>query len=364
MKKTVLVVTDGDARVATTWSGVPSNFVAEAERQGAHCICVNIAKHLPSRILSILFNRIVRRIFMRGQMVSFEQTRLSMWLRNHWVRGLVKRFKSVDYVVVFSFWFDSREIGCPCILIHDWTSGYAQKVCWHKERLGYWEERFESLALNMMRSSHKVVSLYPKVIEYLKDKGVVNSEFICNPIPQYEITRRDSKSVNRKSVLCVGGQYYRENVETVLNAVEILGDRDISVDVVGLDGTGFTTSVNVKWHGYLNKSIPEHAKIYNELFARAGIFVNVRSGWGGGTSVAEALSKGVPVIVGDYPDIVGQYGDAKFGAYCETKNPVALAKELRRIFSISNDVYSACSRAAVEVTRGCTFERFVKGVFL
>ena len=69
---------------------------------------------------------------------------------------------------------------------------------------------------------------------------------------------------------------------------------------------------------------------------------------------------GLPVICGNYADIVALYGEeARFGAYCEPGNVQMLTEKLRWLLSRKGSEYVEMCHAAHDLVKNDTYRRLV-----
>ncbi len=318
------------------------------------------------KVPRILFNRIVRKIWRPWRWVAFETTGLGIALQSRWLQSVVRKHPECDKVLVFSYCVDAKGIDKPVILIHDWTNGYLQQL-FHCRPMTAAEKAGDARQFAAMRSAAKVVSLYPNAAEYMRAAVGDKVKFYCNPINTDEVPDVEASiagGLHSKHILLVGGSTYQSNVECVVKAANLIGDPEIVIDVVGVFSSKTQPSgYRVNFHGYLNKAIPEQKETYDRLFRDARCFVNVRKGWGGGSSVAEALYRGVPIIVGNYADIVGLYGDdGVFGYYCDQEDVTFLKAKLENMLALSPQCYRIMSEAAHNAALGSSYVDFVGNV--
>ena len=354
----------GNAEEIGCWSGVPYLFISALRCQGHQCVCGDM-NYIPGhRWVRIFFNRVVRRLFMRKSRVAFAYTRLSTWWVGQWAKRQIRRVGDVDGFICFDFSCDCSSLGVPSVLIHDWPSAYwldgAGRPMTASERRGL------SRQLEAMRSATQAVTLYPKVYEYLIGRhALTNARFYGNPTnvdnPFTDVDAVLSTRCQSNRILCIGCDYYRSSVDTVIKAVAQSGRSDWCVDVIGLKAVDNPHGVNVRCYGYLNRADSEQAAEYWRLVAGARCLVNVRKGWGGGTSVAEVMYGYLPVIVGDYPDIMSLYDNPpSFGYYVSQEDVLALRRALEDIFSLPERKYRAMCVAAHDVTAPYTYDYIVK----
>lgn len=361
----ILLVATGVLRNPLTWSGVPLRLLEEFERVGYEVVYADMSRVPYIKLPRILFNRVIRRVVKKWRTITFETTRLGLALQSFWFRRLAARHADVERIVACSFCLDAGGIAQPVTLVQDWPNGYMQQMFARREMTA--EERAgDERQFVAMKAARDIVSLYPLGARYLREHGLAQARFICNPINVRGLEKfRLGDGSGSRHVLLVGGESYQENVDCTIRALNRLGDSSIVLDVVGVTSSPVeSTAATVRFYGYLDRSNSSQLATYNALYDQARCVVNVRGGWGGGSSIAEALYRGKPIVVGDYAEIKALYGveSGRFGYYCRQVDEVDLAEKLRLMFSLDEKRYLQMCRAAYETAKNDTFERFVKGL--
>ena len=366
----VLLASYGDPASSRTWSGVPSMIRKELISQGHRVVCGNLNSSITRRILEVVFNRFVRKVVRRFKRIPFSATRVGLWLSNKWLKRELKSRQEVDLGIATEFAVDCSGVTKKCVLLHDWTFGYSILRS-PGETLTSKESDVESRLIKVMEQAELVVSLYPCARKYIADRcdrsgGVV---FVCNPVnafplDEHEVSARMKYGSTSKRVLVIGDAAYKENVLSVVSAVEELKECDVVVDVIGCMIPNLATRFcKVVFHGYLDKSDERQYGIYRRLFLGARCLVNIRKAWGGGSSVAEALSCYLPVIIGRYPDIVALYGSKCKGVlYNEPGDVKELTANIERMLRIGAEEYCAMCKEVNALVRNDTYNRLVRAV--
>lgn len=358
----ILLVASGNPESAGTWSGVPCRVVSELRRQGHCVVCGDFSNVWWIKPWRVAYNRCLCKYFRIFKCKSFMATRVGILLNSIWLKRELRRSKDIDLVVAMSFYFDGKNLGKPLVLVHDWTIGYLRAL-FGDRKIQTEDVEIDAPAFNAMHYARKVVALYPKSAEYMKSYVGERVSYICNPInvdTPADMGARIDAARGSRHILVVGGSVYRRNVETVLMAADRLGISDVVVDVVGCSDVSYKpVNATVRFHGYLDKAKPKDGQLYDSLFTVARCFVNVRRGWCGGSSVAEALYRGVPVVVSSNPEIECLYGGCPAVSLVEPENVAALAERLKVLFSMGRSEYEAICRAAHERTKNDTYGNFV-----
>lgn len=363
----IVVISEGDPELSSTWSGVPRRLVCELRRRGHEIVPLDYKSVWWATPFRVLFNRVIKNKVKGWGWHMFNSTRFGIRLYSYWLRGKIARAGKVDLIIAMSYYFDFTKvkITAPVIMIHDFTNGYLRAL------FGRFEPRKEEICydracFDAMKSATRAVSLYAKSYEYIKEHIGEKALYICNPVncdDVVDVEARANKALKGRHILCVGNSTYQRSVETVIKAANFLkaqsGINDIVIDVVGLySAAAIPDGVTVNFHGYLNQSNPEQKKKYKLHFEEARCFVNVRRGWCGGSSIAEALYRGVPVIVSDIPEIRRELGSSEAVVYSKPEDEVELAQRLKMLFDNEAGYRDVCNQAHETMSRS-TYARFV-----
>ena len=374
MLKIALIAVGNPCR-STTWSGVPNNLFRELERNGYEVYPLDISADFMWHWCGVAFNRVLRKIYKPWHRVHFCNTKFALWLSRRWLKREIDRVGGVDMVFSTSFSVDLREAGVPAVMLHDWTEGYGILRS-GTPFLNRCEKQSEQNQLDLIVTCDLVVVLYPRSRKYLAETcgGCYDKiKYFCNPVNALPLTE---ELLNERMAICsaasrevhllvVGGAWYQQNVEYVIQAADRLSDDNIVVDVVGRNSAVSKPShCKVVFHGYLNKDKEGDRQKYDALFVGAKCLVNIRLGWGAGSSAAEAMYKYVPVIIGKYPDIEAMYGEAegRFGLYCTPGDVDDLVVQLRKLLSMSPVEYTRLCQSAHEITKNDTYENLVSSI--
>lgn len=358
----ILLVASGNPESARTWSGVPCRVVSELRRQGHCVVCGDFSNVWWIKPWRVAYNRFLCKYFRFFKCKSFMAISFGILLNSIWLKRELRRSKDIDLVVAMSFYFNGKNLGKPLVLVHDWTIGYLRTL-FGDRKIQPEDVEIDAPAFAAMRHAQKVVALYPKSAEYLRRHVGGHVGYICNPInidAPVDMDARIAASRASRHILVVGGAVYRSSVETVLMAADKLCIPDVVVDVVGCSNVSYKPqNATVEFHGYLDKANHKDGQLYDSLFTAARCFVNVRKGWCGGSSVAEALYRGVPVVVSRNPEIECLYGDCAAVSLVEPENVAALTEKLKDLFLSGNVEYEARCRAAHDSTVDDTYANFV-----
>lgn len=372
----IALVAIGDPTSPLTWSGVPYNLLNELRRQGHDVMPLDISADFIWHWCGVAFNRILTRIYHPWRRLQFCNTKFAMRLSRRWLKRELSKIGKVDIVFSASLSIDLSDAPCAKIMLHDWIGGYGVSD-FGTTPLSQNEKRAEENQIHLVKACDLVALLYPKSREYLVERcgrEYANKiQYICNPVASSKPTEdyvrkrllRSSSNDRNVHLLVVGGPWYQENVEYVIQAADSLQAPNITVDVVGRSSAKTQPKYcKVVFHGYLSKDSEDDYRLYESLFLGAKCLINIKRGWGGGSSIAEAMYKYVPVIIGRYGDIEAMYGEAtgRFGFYCTPGDVNELADKLQLLLSMSSSEYVNLCKFAHEIVQNDTYEHLVKSI--
>lgn len=359
----VFFVVNGDANSTKPWSGVPNRLLKEMMALGHEVVNFDLSEVWYVKWPRILFNRVIRYIVRPWVNIPYETTALCIKTVNFCLRHNVP--KDVDVVLATSFCIDCTGLGKRCILFHDWTVGYA-RCRLHGHPLSRAEEKAECNQIRALATADKVVTLYPQVLAYLKDsRGLKNAQYICNPINVVGSLDREERKVQSKTsrhFLTIGGNFYRDNIEYVIQAADALEDTSVEVDVIGRTSAETQPKYcKVNFWGFLDRANPEQCRKYYEITAQARALVNIKKGWGGASTISESMYWGIPVVIAPYPEIQAMYGDvARYGFACEAGNVSKLTVRMREMLDMDAPRYEALCADAYGIVKNDTYDQFMK----
>ena len=369
----VVLVSVGDPRTSRAWSGVPQRLFLELNRRGCEVLPLDISSDFWWHWCGVVFNRIFRRVYRPWHRVSFCNTKFGLYLSGRFLRKSLANKGLHELIFCTTFSINCAAVETPCVLLHDWTEGYA--ILRTGSSLNSCELQSENNQIGVIKASQMSIAIYPESEKYIK--GLLGEDYqqkidyVCNPINADALTAewvkdRLQKGINSKRILVVGGFWYQRNVECVIKAADSLGRKDIIVDVIGRSSAETQPKYcRVNFYGYLDKDDAEQKSLYMTLFKEARCLVNIRKNWGGGSSVAEAMYDYLPIIVGRYPEIVSMYGedDSRFGMYCGEEDIHALADKLRAMLDMDSESYREVCVSAHNLVANDTYERLLTEIF-
>jgi len=362
----LLVIFDSDPELMSSWSGVPCHFLRAARTTGHICVSAYCDDVLWIKIPRVIYNRIWRQLFHKNECVQFGHGWLGMKLMSLWLRRQVARTKP-EAVIAFSYEYNATGITVPVVLIHDWFNGKA-KAEKTPELLTWGERRQLAIQVACVKASTFSVSLYPSACDWMKTLCGDKMRYFGNPVnvdfePDADEWTRER--ISSRHILCIGGNYYRENVETVIKAVGLLREKnrdlakDIEIDVIGVKDVPHPADIKVNFYGYLDKNDAAQGETYRALLRKARCVVNVRTGWGGGSSIVEAMYCYCPVIIGDYPDMVAAYGkEESFGRYCAQGDSIDCSRVIAELMMLNEEYVGMC-RSAHQIQAQMTYPQFI-----
>ncbi len=103
MVREISVFSIGDAKKASTWSGIPFFYIKELKRRGIVVHCINIA---PNRYLRWIYNHLFLRYYRRRHPdteYDYFRSRLNRMLTNIKVYYYQKRFNSSEMDLMLTY---------------------------------------------------------------------------------------------------------------------------------------------------------------------------------------------------------------------------------------------------------------------
>lgn len=307
----------------------------------------------------------------RGGQLYF--SRLHRFIRNHFdnvipaeLTPIPEKLKNPLMNLVASFWKVRDKK--PRLIILDISSGIRNllAVWWIKvlkrkvllvvqeQRLNY---RIKSKVLiwfvrqaeaYLVRNSDLIIVNSKYTADLVKQKGARSDTpvIIARPgmenVAGVETDRVLGKDIQDGTIrlLFVGKCVWHKGIKYMVEAVELLGDLDLKLDIVGSfekddpycnDIVRYISEKclenKVKFHGFIDKNN------VIEMFKNASIYVHPSLMEGYGMSLAEAMSYGLPIVTttaGAIPELIE---DGINGYLVEQRNSPALAEAIRKLSS-------------------------------
>lgn len=364
----IVLAANGPVKSPKTWSNVPTCLYNALVEHQIQVVAVNLA---PSRFLKALYLlwTLPRRLSHPGSTYDYFRSalhRIHVRLR----LGLVALIlpTTVPFFVL-SFSFPVKTNRRRVCLISDWT--YEHYITSH---LGRQPDALEIKAIDAERRALQQadlsVSIFPAVAARLaRSIPAANVHYLGHGVNR--LTTESASNPQRQAcrrILFVGGQRYATALKHLLDAFHVLATESplsLALDVIGFDQATLAkmgAGRGVNGYGYLNKSNPDHARMYAHVFSQATVFVNVSPAWFGYSSMLEALSCGIPAIVSPNDELKLMFGEApsfiESLAYEPTSQGVlCLAKAIANL--VKHPDYVLISQTAVNAVASITWGNFV-----
>ena len=366
MIKEVIFFTPGDPNDVSLWSNVPYLYGRELERRG---IAVHKVNFLPFPIIKKVFNRVAHvfyRVFNTDYKRGFEQSNIARILATRIIKRTIRQYPNADCCIFMGCGYANYWSGMPTIIF---AESYIEKLIrvTYKREPSFLEKPVVKQHNDAFRHAAFISILFPRDLDYIKQvvptanikyKGsnLINSCY--NQEVNESIIATKQKS---KKLLFIGGAHYLEGANMLLRAFEILRrqDPEYELHIIGLEANQLDKpGEGVHCHGYLNKSNPEHYKLYYELMLSAKVFVNPTPFWGSYSSCIEAMFYYTPCVVHPYDQFVMEFGEQlNFGEYNTDFTPQGVADSLLKVLNAAN--YAQMAGNAHERVKDYSYESYV-----
>lgn len=369
MKETIIVFSDGDSTLLSTWSNVPYMMTTTLEKLGYEVVRGNIRRHEHIRYL---YDVCFRYFILRGSSYDYGRSFLCHFLTRRYMKKVIKNAqkqgKNIKCCITMAFGFGTKQIAnVPCVLFGDWCYEYYLKK--FREREPDWLEKRELVRENSeIEKADYVIALFPYVCDWMKERYINrNILYLGNVINAVEEPQKEDLKIKRQSnvLLFIGRAAYIESAIELIKAADMLNQEghNYVVHIVGLtesDFTGLELKQYVKCYGYLSKDNDEQRELYYTLIRQANICINTTPKWAAMSSVLEEMYFYNPIITVPNDNFVEMFGEEiSFGRYVEHNAAELIAQAIREIDS-DEVVYDKMCCAAHEAVDGFTWEEYVK----
>ncbi len=364
MKPDFIVFSQGDSREPSTWSNVPFFFTRTLEHRGYRVHHVNIG---PPRFFQLLFDvpwRTCCRLVGRQTRFTFVRSRVHRHFVEAKIRRVLARFPD-GYSVFMTFSFGAGDTR-PYTLFCDQT--FEQHIAYFDERDPDRLERPTILKERMnLRKADMIIALFPDLAESLRTVhgskvkyygNVVNMDI--QQVDREELLKRKRAS---KEIVFIGSRKYKEGLERLAEAVEVLnaeGRNELTVHVIGMDRSDLPMAPrNMKFHGYLDKGISAQKQTYLDVLERSRLFVNPNPKWAAFSASCEALYLYTPVVIFPYREFESTFGDVnRVGHPLDSNDPRSLAETIANLME-DDEAWTQKAIAAHNATSMMTWENYI-----
>ncbi len=364
-----IVFSIGDSRKPSTWSNVPYYFTATLEHQGYVVQRVDIG---PSRLLQLMFDlpwKAYCRLIGRQTQFTFLRSAYNRKITELKIQRALKHWPS-GHCVFMTYSFGAGQER-PYSLFCDQT--FAQSIAYFAEREPDALERPTILAeRKVLKAADLVIALFPEVAEGLRKFHGQKVKYYGNVVnmgsmdvdPQALLNAK----LNSREIVFIGKRKYREGLERLAQAVEVLNTKyqeTLIVNVIGMDRRELPSAPdNMVFHGYLDKGKPEQARLYQDVLRRSRLFVNPNPKWAAFSASCEALYLCTPVVIFPYSEFQRTFGDVNdLGTALTSNTPEELAEAISVLMK-DEAIWAQKACAAHEATRNMSWENYVEHFLL
>jgi len=227
-------------------------------------------------------------------------------------------------------------------------------VRWLKEQ---WKNHAAVTYLTMERWEARVIQKAAHVVSFseanarvlINDYGLSEEKVSVMAIPASIPHDRVPETISARDklqpvrLLLVGRDYHRKGVDTALEVVQILNERDIPAElrVVGLDGK---EREHTRFLGLFNKTIPEELEGYLSQYQWADFLIHPARFEAAGIVPSEAAAFGVPTITNQTGGLATTVEDGRSGIVLPGGSPAAVYATAIEEFVLAPDRYQALCR--------------------
>lgn len=362
-ERSIVLLSKGDADNPETFSNIPYYLKRTLERKGFRIYKVSIEEK-PGLFANLytLFWRIIRR---NRTTYAYCRSGFRHSGADRIMRKAVETYPHADMFISTTFTYSpSRFTSKKCILFGDWT--YEYWIHYFLKRQEDFLERREIIREDStVESADCVISLFPAAARhmcaYYQNPNIYYLGNVINTEEQIDPDTDFSEKNESGIILFIGRKKYRRGAVCAANALRRLKCRDIKLHIIGMTEDEFAGYEDVSvCYGFLDKSIPAQRDRYYELLKKARVCVNTTEGWGGPSSIIEAMYNGTPVITSAYQEFTEMFGEhISFGYYCRPEDEEDLAQYLSKFLTMDQAAYSGMCREANTAVQEFTWDAYV-----
>lgn len=363
--KEITVFSEGDSLDLNCWSNVPYCFTKALVNKGININRVNIYsnKYIRKTIWKYIFEPFLS-LFYKGNIYTFEQTRLNRFFIKKRIRKALNKYKNSDLNIYMSYAY-LEESKQPNILFSDWTSEYILKHRLERSPFSI-EEKFLKIQRCNIEKADMVISLFPDIANTMREmydgktifylgQNVINNAYNGNLICSDILSLKKESNI----LLFIGRKGYIEGAKMLVRVFPSLKKiyPELELHIIGLSKNDFEKLPDdVICYGYLDKA--KDNALYYDLLLKARCFVNPTSLWGGYSATVEAMFFYNPVIVSNYRSFVETFGEEiDFGFYVRNNSEEELYSCICKIMN-NTDYEQLCLNAHKNVET-FTWDNFV-----
>ncbi len=218
-----------------------------------------------------------------------------------------------------------------------------------------------------MRKANMIIALFPDLAESLRtlhgDKVKYYGNVVNMDVQHVEHAGLLERKRASKEIVFIGNRKYKEGLERLSEAVEVLNDKgsnDLIVHVIGMERHDLPSAPrNMEFHGYLDKGVPDQKRAYFDILERSRLFVNPNPKWAAFSASCEALYLYTPVVIFPYGEFESTFGDvSNVGHPLDSTDAGALATAINHLME-DDDAWSQKAIAAHQATKMMTWDNYI-----
>lgn len=367
MIKEVTVFSYGDSKSLKTWSNVPYFFTTTIEQKG---IRVNRVNMKPNRYLNGFWNKVILKLIQLGfkdTTYTFERTMFYRWYTHFKMKKAVQKYPNTDAFISISFSYHPKKYtDKPVLMFCDWTYQYYFKY-FEKRNPDILEQQEINNQHMLQKNVDKMIVLFPDVARYIEaNEYTHNVYYLGNVVNSFPISMNNveiNKKLANQHLVFIGTKKYMEGLVAIVATFKKLklAFPNVKLDIIGMTAKEFkdTVPIDVKFHGYLDKSDAIQNHKYYEIVNNATLFVNTTPGWSAFSGSLDVMYHFTPVLISKYKSFEETFGEQlDFGYYCE--NTVdALYTSISAVFNMDKGSYENLAINAREKVTPFSWEVYI-----
>jgi glycosyltransferase involved in cell wall biosynthesis len=368
-KQKLLLVTDGDSADPRTWSNIPYFFL-KYSREYYEINSLNVRWHrhaiwLYDKVISRCYAVINKCMCNAKGTHSYSRSRLYVFLSNRKIKKALKA-ERYDFIMLTGFGYSTGKISYDAKVIYFCDDTYERYIRrFYNRRPLFGEKYMCALEYKNIEHSSHVFAFFPDLAEHLKlhigdRRKVQYLGPVVNADPESLFEDVNTKREKRR-IIFVGRKMYRAAGQLLYESIRFINEKNskkVYMDVIGYKFT--QDNIDIKNHGYLNKSIQEEANRYYSLMRGASLYVNAHSAWGAFSSSLEAMYYFTPIIIAPYDEFVSTFGrDIPFGSYLLDANIDSLSRLIEEYLD-NDELYIRAANSAHKCVNCFTWDRYTE----
>ncbi len=337
--------TNGDCTNINTWSGLPYYFYRSLRNHGMDVTPLNLAPEPRTKVvLRRALNARARVIRLVRPDYRYEmlRTRLHHAVVNRKLWFMTRRHRDADLNVFLTFTFSSRKfVSVPVVHFCDRTYEH------HLEDIGRLPTRNDRAFIEIDRQNIEnadlVLTTGQACLDFITSRYRPRRAFCLRtgnstdadvPDPERLLDEKEQS----KNILFIGRGAQSRGADILIQSFKLFNQRRhdaFTLNIVGVNPNELPAPLrapdpNIRFHGYLDRSIPADLAIYNGLIASAKMFVMPRRSGPFPGVIREALLHCTPAIVSSisHPEILMHERESLL---VDSLDPAAFAQSMDRL---------------------------------